>query len=119
MLSFFPALFTYEFFAPVILRLTLGVVFLYWASKGLKKGHGTKLKTYSVIELLLGLIFVVGFYVQVAALVAAVIFIVRLVQKIKAKSFFTDGVNYFFLLLVISLSLMVLGAGAFAFDLPL
>lgn len=115
MLSLFPSLLYLEPLAPFLLRLTLGIVFLGWAYKKVKQ----KNVTWSIIEGILGVLFIVGFLTQLAALVSTLLFAFYLYQKIRQKSFLTDGVNYYFILLIISLTLLISGPGAFAFDLPL
>ena len=118
MLSLFPSLLTYEQLAPFLLRLTLGVVLIHW-SYGRLKNKNTAVRSFAVLEGIVGILLVLGLYTQLAALIAALVFFVQLIKKAKTKSLFTDGVNYYFILLMISLSLLLLGAGAFSFDLPL
>ena len=120
MLSAFPYLLSFQQLSPVLIRLTLGGIMLYWGYKGLRdpKQSG-QMKIADVLEILIGIAFVIGLWTQVAALVAAIGFIVCIVQKIRTKAFFTNGVNYMFILLVLALSLLVTGPGLFAFDYPL
>lgn len=119
MLSLFPSLFTYELVAPLLLRLTLGAILIFWSYGKLKERRSVRANTISIIEGIAGILLVIGLFTQLAALAAAIILIVYLFKKFKAKSLFTDGVNYYFVLLIISLSVLVLGPGIFAFDLPL
>lgn len=121
MLSLFPSLLTYELLAPFFLRLTLGLVLLRWGWKGLKAGRGDDKQAglLGIIDTLAGVLLVAGFLTQFAALVAIIILGAKLVGKIMTKAFFTDGVNYYFILFVIALSLLFTGPGFFAFDLPL
>lgn len=119
MLSFFPLLFTYQEFAPFLLRITLGAVLVFWSYKRLKSRNSPFSSGLGIIEGIIGILLVIGFLVQIASLISAIIFLIKLIKKIQTKSLFTDGVNYYFILLVISLALLVLGPGRFAFDLPL
>jgi len=119
MLSLFPSLLAFEQIAPFLLRVTLAIVFLFWAYRKLRVGGSTVGMLYAILEALIGISLIFGFYMQLGALIAAIILGIRLLRKIGSKSFFTDGVNYYFLLFVIALSLLFLGAGAFAFDMPL
>lgn len=129
MLSIFPSLLMLQQFSPLLLRLTLGIIFILWGYREWKKrgsGNGGSsvigkggVVIYSMCEMLLGLLLVIGLFTQFAALVSAIIFIRKLVGKIANKAFFTDGVNYYFILLIISICLLISGPGLFAFDLPL
>lgn len=127
MLSLFPSLLTYGLFGPFILRLTLGAILAYWGYRGfMTKDTGdasgtdrTQAVILGIVDAVTGVLLIVGFLTQFAALVAVVILGMKLVHKAMAKSLFTDGVNYYFILFVIALSLLVSGAGFYAFDLPL
>ena len=119
MFSILPPLLAFQGFAALILRLTLGAVFIIWAYKRFKKDGKNKKDIIGPIEGIVGVFLVVGFLTQVAAVVSAFILGNRLVSKIKTKAFLTDGVNYYFILFIISISLIFLGAGYIAFDLPL
>ncbi len=121
MLSLFPSLLTYELLAPFILRLTLGIVLIHWGWKGVKLGRGNEkhLGLLGIIDTLAGLLLIAGFLTQFAALVSIIILGSRLIGKVINRAFFTDGVNYYFILFVIALSLLFTGPGFFAFDLPL
>ena len=65
------------------------------------------------------ILLVIGLWTQVAALINAVILIIKIAFKYHEKKLLTDGVNYYILLLVIALSIILTGAGAFAFDLAI
>lgn len=114
MFSIFPPLLYLSGFAPLFLRLTLGSVFVLWAYKRFKTD-----KIKSIPEGLIGICLILGLATQLAALIAAIILGIRLVKKIKEKAFLTDGVNYYLILFIISISLIFTGAGFIAFDLPL
>ena len=125
MLSIFPSLFTYSLLSGLILRLTLGLVFLFWGYKRLMSKSekiGTekkKITAFGTVKAIIGILLIIGLWTQLAALASAIILIVKLAHKARSKSLFTDGVNYYFILLMISLALLFTGAGALAFDLPL
>lgn len=119
MLSLFPTLLSYQLLAPFLLRVTLGVVFIVWSYSHLKSREHSKKVALGIVDALVGLFLVIGLWMQVVALIAAILLAAGLVMKAMKKSLFTSGVNYYFILLIISLSLLFLGAGAFAFDLPL
>ncbi|MEN9912684.1 MAG: hypothetical protein RLY66_92 [Candidatus Parcubacteria bacterium] len=122
MLSVFPALLSYEQLAPFILRVVLGLTLAYFGyQKVLGRGNssGSNTKVYGGIEILVSVFLIIGLWTQVAALINAVILVIKLALKIRHKEFLTSGVNYYVLLLAMAVALMFLGAGRFAFDMPL
>lgn len=119
MFSLFPNLLALEGFAPFLLRLTIGAVFALWAYGKLKKRASSQDTGLGVVEAIIALGLILGSYTQLAALAAAVILGARLVQKIQKKAFLTDGINYYLILFIISVTLLLTGPGFLAFDLPL
>lgn len=120
MLSAFPYLLSYERLAPLLIRVALGAVFMFSAYKTFTdKTASANRKIVGIIEGVSGILMVIGLWTQIAALVAAVDLLIRLVSKITKRAFLTDGINYYLLLLVMALCLLVTGAGFLAFDLPL
>jgi|SRR3989344_2803316 len=134
MLSVFPDLLAYGLIAPVLLRLALGVTFLrfgwgklrgdkekkasFFEALGLRPGKHYCL-ALALIELAVGILLVVGLYTQVAALVAAIISGVAYHLKAKHSAHMENSRSTFFLLTIIGISLLFLGAGFWAFDWPL
>jgi len=120
MISLFPTFLAWNQLSPFLIRVTLGLIFVYWSYKGLQKPLSTaQAKTASTIEGLAGILLVIGFWSQLAALVIGLDLLVRLTDRIMRKSFLTDGVNYYLILLVLAISILVTGAGWFAFDLAI
>ena len=120
MLSIFPTLLSFTRLAPFMIRLALGLVFVFWAYKSYKgTKSSSKSKTIGTVEGIAGILLVIGMWTQLAALYAVIDLLVRLFDRFKNKAFLTDGVNYYLLLLVMALTLLVTGAGFLAFDLPL
>ncbi len=133
MLNPFPHLLVFSFFAPTLLRLAVAGVFFYLAIFHLKN-HKTVAREISVIDYSVALwlsglftlvegavavFLLVGFLTQIAALVGAIIclkifFIKRGLRHISPLSHLA-----YILLAIICLSLLMTGAGAFAFDVPL
>lgn len=106
--------------APFIIRITLGAVLVFWAYRGLKdSSQSAGKKVADVVEALVGVLLIIGLWTQAAAALATIGLFVCLIGKIRSKAFLTDGVNYSLILLVLAISLLFSGAGAFAFDLPL
>lgn len=120
MLSLFPSLLTYQMLSPLLVRLVLGAVIIHLAYKGLRHAHlDSKNKILAYFEVLLGILLVIGLFVQGVALIVALILLIRIIGKIQKKAFLSDGINYYLILFVLALTLLVSGAGFLAFDLPL
>lgn len=134
MLNPFPDLLAFGLVAPLMLRVALGVIFIdfgwnkfgkereqkaaFFTTLGLKPGTYYAV-AFGVIEAVSGLLLVVGFYTQIAALAALCISVAAYRLKGKYPEHFQNSRCFFFLLAVISLSLLFSGAGFLAFDLPL
>jgi len=134
MLNLFPDLLTWSFFAPLFLRLALGVVFLDFGRHTLGKGRGQhgalfealglKQGAYYVsvlgcVEIILAFMLILGLYTQLAALVTLLISLAAYYLKGTHGAHIEHRRHLFFLTAVISLSLLLSGAGALGFDLPL
>lgn len=123
MLSLFPTLLSWSELSPFLIRLTLGAIFIYWSYRAFRKrgedAHNTENKLAALLEGIIGILFVIGLWTQATAIVAGIDLIVRLIRKIMARSFLSGGVNYYLILLVLCVSLLVTGAGLWAFDIAL
>ena len=134
MLSVFPDLLMFSVLAPFILRIVAGLIFIdlgallfrgekeRWAASftalGLKRPQ-LWVKSLGIIEMIGGLLFFVGLYTQLAALVLALIALAEGYVEYKDPSVLKRSFVFYVMLFAISLSLLFSGAGAFAFDLPL
>ncbi|HEV7449402.1 MAG TPA: DoxX family membrane protein [Candidatus Paceibacterota bacterium] len=135
MLNTFPML-LYPFFAPLILRVAVGLLFVGVGVRTWR--HAARLAEVSVpvlgkqawvpyfvglFELALGLMFLAGWYTQVAAIIAIIGVIKYAVYRRwwpqVLAGYFPVSPTTAVLLAVICLSLLISGAGAFAQDLPL
>lgn len=114
MLSLFPTLLFLSPFAAFLIRLALVAVFAYSAYTRVPSER-TFLKVFGVIDGIIALALLVGFYTQLAALVGAICAIAWLVKA--EWSPYPKSTTA--LALIMCLSLLILGAGPFAFDLPL
>lgn len=125
----FPELLTFSFFAPLILRLTLGVYIL---AIGFSKKHKEVIPNAEAVSqeemsfmeiacrgllILAGVSLIAGFYMQIGALIAAIIFLIFLFDK---KTRISPALSRLelILLFVIAISLLLTGAGAYAIDYP-
>lgn len=114
MLSLFPELLFLSPFAAFLIRLSLTAIFGYSAYVRIPHAS-TLLKAFGVIDGLIALALLVGFYTQLAALIGAVCTVAWLAKNEWNPYPKTTTA----LALVMCLCLLVLGAGPFAFDLPL
>ena len=134
MLNPFPELLTYSLLAPFILRLIAGLIFIdlgVLAFKNEKKRWLASLSTLKVpnpklaikifggIEIIGGIMLLIGFYTQVAALVLALLTFAESYIEYKQPEVLKRNFVFYIMLLAIILSLLFSGAGAFAIDLPL
>jgi len=100
MLSVFPSLFNFSFFAPTILRLAVALIFVsdgyqktftrktewvaHFESVGIKSARPIIL-TVGMIELVAASFLLVGFLAQPAALILAVVSLAYIILKIKKQ----------------------------------
>ncbi len=117
MLSLFPLLLSYSLLAPFLLRLTLAAVFIHRAKTNIRSTGYEKI--LGIIEVVGSILLVIGLYTQVTALIFGILLAFFISDKIKQRAFLTNGVNYYLILFVLCLVLLVSGAGSFAIDLPL
>ena len=129
MLSVFPELYNYSHIAPFLLRLAVGAffivsgfknVFASTASENQSKTGLTAPKILGILEILCGVFLLVGLFIQPVAIAVSIILIAAMALKPKPEFGGISGRHGLrFLLLAILLSLIILGPGIFAFDLPL
>lgn len=122
MLSTFPTLLAYQGFAPLIIRLVVGITLVYFGYEktlGKGKSSGSNTKAYGIGEIITGVFLVIGLFTQLAALINVIILLIKIGHKINHKAFLTDGINYYALLFAMALSLLFTGPGFLAFDLPI
>lgn len=133
MLSIFPDLYSYSYAVPLIFRLVIGTIFLLFGCTNILERENRS-KTFeqwklrpaiawiwvvSVIEIVTGIMLVAGLYTQIAALVLSVILALFAFAKKKDPSVTALSLQTILLLFLITLSLLFLGAGFYAYDLPL
>ena len=122
MLSIFPSLLSYQELSPFLIRIVLAITIGYFGYKLIasrKQNSDKKLLVLGVVQIILGILVLLGLYTQLAALIIAIILLVKLILKAMNKELLTDGINYYILLLVMAVSLLFTGAGWCGFDLPL
>ncbi|OGG79735.1 hypothetical protein A3A39_04380 [Candidatus Kaiserbacteria bacterium RIFCSPLOWO2_01_FULL_54_13] len=114
MLSVFPEILFLSPLAPFLIRLALGGVFAYAAWTHMKTTDSLP-RSFSVIEGVVAILLVAGAWTQPAALGALLV----IAAHLATPQLRTVSQGTALLALVMSASLLVTGAGAFAFDLPL
>ncbi len=122
----FPDLLTFSFYAPFILRLALGV---YALAIGFSKKHpptpeGVVAEEPTLSKLILrglfilaGISLIAGFYMQIGALVLGILFLIFLLDKNIRIAPALSRLELT-LLFVIAISLLLTGAGPYAIDYP-
>ncbi len=123
-------------FAYFILRVFVGLTLLYLGNKHWENRHElfkisiptlpfaesfVQVGTYTLIatEVIIGLMFVAGFFTQIAALVLIIMSIKMLVFSKYLKHPSIPSRLSYTLFLAIGISLFITGAGVLAFDLPI
>lgn len=134
MLNPFPELLFYSMIAPFLIRVVAGFVFIDMGLllfKGEKERWIFSLKTLNIpraetavkilglIEVIGGILLVVGLYVQIVAMIFAILTFVEIYIEYKNPNIIKRNFVFYLLILSICLSLLFSGAGAFAFDIPL
>ena len=125
MLSLFPQLLDWGWYVPFVFRMFLGFYF-FSIGYSFTRSRPTKSDQDGLAWLILGALiitlslgFFLGVYVQIAGVVGFILSLMAIYFKYSNASFTPESVRYYVLLGVVSLSLLFLGAGPHAFDLPL
>lgn len=133
-LNTFPDLLTFSQLSPLILRVVIGVIALNLGYLKLTKEkidwqklfetiniHPTIffVKVLAYTEIIGGLMLIAGAYIQITAIIFAILFFCEAVLDYRESELEDRDLTFYILMFAISLSLIFLGAGAFAIDLPL
>lgn len=117
MLSLFPELLFLSPFAAFLIRIAAAIVFGNIAYHHVTRDERAWVKLLGGVEAVVAAMFFVGFLTQLAALVGLVL--LGTVLYLGWLSRPATRETAWWLMLVMCISLLVLGAGPFAFDLPL
>ena len=133
-LNTFPDLLTFSMLSPLILRVVLGLIAINLGYLKLTKEkiewqelfetiniHPARIfvKALAYVEIIGGLLLITGSYTQLVAIIFITLFFCEAVLDYREEKLEDRDLTFYILMLTISLSLVFLGAGAFAFDLPL
>ncbi len=125
---------TFGLLAPFILRVVIGLIFIYfgvskiWLEKERrvkffkKIGFGAGIVFFwiiSVLEIIGGVFLMLGLFTQPTSLVLMLIIIGAIYTKIRHPHLLDNTVEFYLLVLAVLLSLLVLGPGFWGIDLPL
>lgn len=134
MLSVFPDLFSYSLLVPFIFRLILGFLFIRFGYEIFTTKRNLKVEILSTlklkastfwlflsvaIEMISGILLIIGLYTQIVVLVVSIFLIIAKAIQYRNRQIIIANQNTLTLLLIIALSLLFLGAGFWAIDLPL
>lgn len=114
MLSVFPEILFLSPLAPFLLRIALGILLGFAGFRHMRRLDIVS-RILAAVEFAAAAALVLGTWTQPAALTASIVAAIWLFQP----SSRVHSLSTILLALVIALSLIVTGAGAFAFDLPL
>lgn len=134
MLSPWPQLFDYVLLVPTVLRVVLGVMYIRFGYFKLTRGREVKRTFFNragfpaarwwvwgigILELVGGLFLIVGFLTQITALVLSIILLGAAFIKTRKPDLLPNSTDYYILIFVTTASLLLLGPGFLAVDLPL
>lgn len=134
MLNTFPSLLTYSWYAPLILRLVLGLILI---DVGLLKFRGERrdwitlfsayritparmfVSLYGALQTAAGVLIAIGLYTQIAALAVVILSGIEFYIEYTEGGVLKRDITFYILIFAIAASLLLTGAGAYARDLPL
>lgn len=126
MLSLFPELLDWSWYVPLAFRLFLGAYLLYagWTfaqqeGRAVEKDDHASWVLLGVLLALFGLLFAIGLYVQALGGTGFVLAMFAFFLRWKHSSHTQESPAFYLLIGIVSLSLVFLGPGPYAFDLPL
>lgn len=126
MFAVFPAILVYYLFGAFVLRMAAAITLFYFTKEHVSfaRTSDTRNLKYAscilaAIEVVGGVLLFIGLYTQVAALAGMLIAALLKVLSFAKFSLAPHGKVTYFMLFMICFALLFLGAGAFAFDLPL
>lgn len=118
-LSIFPGLYNYREYAPLLLRASIGLVFLGDGWQDVKKRGG--MKTFNIVvgslKIVSGLALLFGAYTQLWTLIAGMLSLFNITLSIREGDW--QKIKYYLIIFIILTSLLLSGPGLYAIDLPL
>ena len=114
-LTIFPSLLTFGLIAPLVLRLTVGVLRLFAGFYRYKKEY----KWISIFHFISSALLILGLFTQIAALAGIALLFFDYFMEKKSGTLSGEKTVLTVLMTAILLSLLFTGPGFLAFDLPL
>lgn len=126
MLSLFPDLLDWSWYVPFFFRIFLGAYCCYlgWMLAQEQADTATMHDRFAWLGMrmllaIIGLLFIVGIAVQALGSVGFALALFALFLRFKRSPYAKESTAFYLLIGLVSLSLVLLGAGPYAFDLPL
>lgn len=125
MLSLFPQFFDWSWYVPFFFRMFLAVYALGFGVALIKHQETETTRSnvawvaLGTLVSILGLSFFFGVYTQLSGIIGASLATLAIVLKNKHPMTAIESKKFYFLIILVSLSLLFLGAGPYAFDIPL
>ena len=134
MLNPFPEILALSFFGPFILRVVLGLIFVDLGFLKFKSERGRWLSSfealnlrpadlflslYAILQVVGGFLLLIGLWTQIAALAFVIFTGIELYVEWQAGEILKRDMVFYLLIFTISLALLLMGAGAYAIDIPL
>lgn len=119
---------------PFLLRVVLGIILLDLGKLKLRDEKARWTASFEalhlkpakelvaiagIVDIVGGLMLILGFYTQIAALIFVILFGIEIYVEFKNSQILKRDMTFYVLVVVIAFSLLLTGAGAFAFDIPL
>lgn len=133
--SLFPHLFDYQMLGIFALRVTIGLIFVYFAYEKITRGRREYIEFFEKLkmrpakvffwivvlaEFFAGIALTIGLYTQAFAIMTGVLMtLASFIKHHRPSVLPKNTVEFYVILAVASFALLFLGAGAFAVDLPL
>ena len=119
MLSLFPSLFDLSWYVPLFFRIFLGYYFFNLGLYIAKKGSSPKWRMTGWVSSILGIFFILGLLTQLSGLISSIFAIYLSKKKNHKTDLIKESHTFYALIALVSLSLLFLGSGPYAIDLPL
>ena len=133
--SLFPSLLDFQMLGVFVLRVTLGLIFVYFWYEKITRQKAELIRFFeklglrpakvyfnivSSVEGVAGVLLVVGLYTQgVVIVTGSLMLLATIIKWRKPSALHRNTIDFYIILAVVSFSLLFLGPGAFAIDLPL
>jgi|SRR3989338_1937946 len=134
MLSLFPILLSYNLAVPLVFRVIVGLIFVFFSYQNTNEQKTLKIALFEkmgskspsvwlwalvTIEMVGGIMLIAGLWTQAASLALSLVLLFGLFVKHKNEKSLPWSTGFLSLLFLITLSLMFLGPGFYGLDLPL